>query len=243
MKRVILYVVLGCIAVGVVVFFAQENNESQTEATVPVQNEAPPVDLEALKAKAESGDPTAQTELGWVYQKGTGVKPDMKEAVKWFQKAADQDYPAGLSALGEMTQAGQGVKANPARAAKLYRTAAEKGNAEGQYNLAYLYEQGIGVEKSETNAAKWYELAAEGGDPDAQYDIGQRYLHGIGVPINLVQALKWLTLAANQGQSDSAQMLPDLKSKMSSDEIAKASRLVEEFVPRKSKSATQDINP
>ena len=34
----------------------------------------------------------------------------MKEAVKWFQKAAEQNYPEAQDALGEMTQAGQGTK-------------------------------------------------------------------------------------------------------------------------------------
>jgi TPR repeat protein len=34
----------------------------------------PPVNLETLKSQAESGDPAAQTTLGWIYEKGTGFK-------------------------------------------------------------------------------------------------------------------------------------------------------------------------
>src|SRR5579871_4464764 len=59
-------------------------------------------DIPALKTRAEAGDAAAQTSLGWIYQKGTGTKPDMKEAVKWFEKAADQNNPEALVALGEM---------------------------------------------------------------------------------------------------------------------------------------------
>jgi uncharacterized protein len=197
------------------------------------------VDISALKTRAEAGDAAAQTSLGWIYQKGMGAKPDMKEAVKWFQKAADQNYPEALVALGEMTQAGQGITRNPANAARLYQSAAEKGSVTGEYDLAYLYEQGMGVDKDETNASKWYELAASGGDPIAQYDIGQRYMLGLGVATNRTQAYKWLTLAAAQGQGDSKKLLGKLKSQMSSDEIIEANRLTKGFSAHSGLAGTQ----
>ncbi|HUA68889.1 MAG TPA: tetratricopeptide repeat protein [Candidatus Saccharimonadales bacterium] len=239
-KIIILSLVLFCIAAGVVIVISQKPVVPQLQPDKP---SAPPIDLAALKAKAEAGDAAAQTSLGEIYEQGNGVTQDMKEAVKWFRKAADQNYPDALALLGEMTQAGQGVKADPAAAAQLYTQAAEKGSVAGQYNLAYLYEQGIGVEKNEAKASKWYQLAAEGGDPLAQFDIGQRYNLGMGVKADKVQACKWLSLAAAQGQSDSMQMLHDLKSQMSADQIAEADKLVKEFIPRESKSATQGANP
>ena len=42
------------------------------------------------KAKAEAGDADAQYNLGLMYVLGEGVEQDFKEAVKWYQKAADQ---------------------------------------------------------------------------------------------------------------------------------------------------------
>lgn len=234
MKKIVPYIILACIAAGVAWHLLQRSGEPQGQA-VSVTRPRPLVqqaDIDALRTKAQSGDPAAQTSLGWIYQKGTGVKPDMKEAVKWFKQAADQNYPEALAALGEMTQAGQGVPADPVEAARLYRLAAEKGSVAGQYNLAFLYEQGLGVQKSETDAAQWYQLAAEGGDSYAQYDIGQRYKLGVGVPKDRVQAFKWLMLAANQGQADSTKLLRDLKSEMSPEELTEAAGLVKMFVPR-----------
>ena len=45
---------------------------------------------EELKAKAEKGDPEAQSNLGACYGHGAGVTKDYAEAVKWYRKAADQ---------------------------------------------------------------------------------------------------------------------------------------------------------
>lgn len=233
-KRILIFaaaaVMAGIASFAVVQKFGQP-------AAVPAAQSPPvpptsPADILALTAKAESGDEVAQTALGWIYQKGDGVKPDMKTAAKWLRQAADQNYPDALAALGEMTQAGQGVPLDLAEAARLYRLAAEKGNVAGQYNLAYLYEQGSGVEKNETNAARWYQLAAEGGDPIAQYDIGQRYLLGVGVASNRVEAFKWLTLAAGQGQADSSRLQKNLKSEMTAGELGQADQLVRTFAPR-----------
>lgn len=240
-NRILVLLVAGALAaIGA---WAVIQKSAQTEVSNAVRPAPPPQmsppEIAALKAKAESGDASAQTRLGWIYQKGDGVKPDMKEAVKWFKMAADQDFPDGLAALGELTQAGQGVKTDLTEAARLYRSAAEKGSVAGQYNLAYLYEQGSGVEKSQTEAAKWYELAAQGGDPIAQYDIGQRYLLGVGVGTNLVQALKWLTLAARQGQPDASDLSRGLKAQMTTEEIAKANELARAFLPRPA-SVTRD---
>ncbi len=49
---------------------------------------------------------------------------------------------------------------------------------------------------------------------------------GVGVSTNRVQAFKWLTFAATQGQKDSQGLLPDMKARMSSDELSQATHLV-----------------
>ncbi len=72
----------------------------------PVTLPAQAANLDALRAKAEAGDAAAQTSLGWIYQKGVQVKPDMKAAVQWFRRAADQTNVEAIVALGEMNQAG-----------------------------------------------------------------------------------------------------------------------------------------
>jgi len=47
-----------------------------------------------IRAKAESGDASSQYQLGTLYFTGDfGFTKDLTEAIKWYQKAADQNYP------------------------------------------------------------------------------------------------------------------------------------------------------
>jgi TPR repeat protein len=231
-KFLILVLVLAAGVAGLGYWLTQKTATYNPPAEMAADPKTNVVDIAAVRAQADAGDPAAETILGRAYLNGHGVKASMKDAAKYFQLAADKNYPDALAALGELTQAGQGVPANLDQAVQLYRRAAEAGSVAGQYNLAFLYEQGTGVKQDEHEAAKWYEKAAEGGDPIAQYDIGQRYDLGVGVATNRVQACKWLTLAAAQGQADSSNLLPNVKREMSSDELAEAVKLVSEFKPR-----------
>ena len=46
------------------------------------------------KAFAETGgDAAAQYHLGWMYNTGTWLEQDQKEAVKWYRKSAEQRNP------------------------------------------------------------------------------------------------------------------------------------------------------
>lgn len=232
--RFLIVAVLLAVAVfGVAFVILKNHTDSETPVSAPVIPKLSAAEIGALTAKAEAGDTGAQTALGRIYLVGQSVKPDVKTAVKWLQLAAEKNEPEALAALGELTQAGQGVPKNLEEAARLYRLAAEKGSVAGQYNLAFLYESGQGVPTDQAQATKWYQLAAEGGDPIAQYDMGQRFELGVGATIDHVQACKWLELAAAQGQKDSAKLLGEVKSKLSSSEAAEVARLTKEFVVRK----------
>jgi TPR repeat protein len=225
-------------AVGAVSMFSGCAQKEENRVARAAPRPTSPEEFAAMKKSAEGGDASAQTKLGWIYQKGDGVKADAMEAVKWFRLAADQNYPDALAALGEVNQAGQGVPRNLAEAARLYRLAAEKGSVAGQYNLAYLYEQGSGVNKDEKEATKWYRLAADGGDALAQYDIGQRFKLGIGIGVDNIQACKWLLLSSRQGQADAAKLLHEIKPKMTRAEISQAEQQAADFKPRVSSGAT-----
>lgn len=45
-----------------------------------------------LKPLAENGHSEAQCILGNIYHLGLGVEPNIKEAIKWYQKSAKQGY-------------------------------------------------------------------------------------------------------------------------------------------------------
>ena len=64
------------------------------------QTKADQKPIEEVKAKAEAGDAESEVELGLRYEKGEGVAKDEVEAVKWFRKAAEQNFAEAQFDLG-----------------------------------------------------------------------------------------------------------------------------------------------
>ena len=95
---------------------------------------------------------------------GEGVAKDQVEAVKWFRKAAEQNFAEAQYNLGVCYYAGEGVAKDQVEAVKWYRKAAEQNLAEAQYNLGFCYYNGEGVAKDSVEAYKWLLLAARQGD-------------------------------------------------------------------------------
>jgi TPR repeat protein len=97
--------------------------------------------------------------LGVKYAFGKGVLKDDKQAVYWYQKAADQGYAEAQSILGVMYANGKGVLKDDKQAVYWYQKAADQGLAEAQYNLGFMYVNGKGVLKDYKQAVYWCQHA------------------------------------------------------------------------------------
>ncbi len=95
-------------------------------------------DFAELSAKAAQGNAGAQFKLGVRYHSGEGVPKNHSEALKWFQKSADQNYAPAQSELGYMHEQGHGTAVDFDEAVKWYRRAAEQGLAMGRNNFGAL---------------------------------------------------------------------------------------------------------
>ena len=95
---------------------------------------------------AKKGNKVAQSNLGYIYSKGLGVKINFKQSFEWYEKAFLQ-----------------------------YEDLAKKGDAEAQNKIGdmYFYEQGVGQDYKK--AALWYEKAANQGHKIAQYNTAYLY--------------------------------------------------------------------
>ena len=102
---------------------------------------------------ANQNDVQACTNLGYLYQQGTGVKKDADEAIKWTKKAADLGYSVAQNNVGYLFE----MKKEYKEALKYYTLAANQGEAFACNNLGYLYQQGIGAEKDEKLSKEWFE--------------------------------------------------------------------------------------
>lgn len=84
----------------------------------------PDTALAVWTAAAEAGDPTAQTYVGEIYERGLGRARDYATAAVWYRKAADQGYARAQLLLGALYEKGLGVGRDSLKALDLYRKAA-----------------------------------------------------------------------------------------------------------------------
>ena len=117
---------------------------------------------------AKKGVAQAQYNLGVMYEKGKGVKKNLKKAKTWFQFAAEQGAVKAQYKLGLMYGKGKGVAKDYSKAIKWWNLAADQGNGKAQVNLGWMYEMGKGVPKDVQKAANWYQLASNQGFAKAQ---------------------------------------------------------------------------
>jgi hypothetical protein len=66
--------------------------------------------LKILRPKAIAGNPSAQHNLGFMYEKGYGVERNPSVAASWYEKSANQGYPDGQLALGRLYFEGVGLQ-------------------------------------------------------------------------------------------------------------------------------------
>ncbi|MEX6315486.1 tetratricopeptide repeat protein [Providencia manganoxydans] len=127
---------------------------------------------------AEQGDAYCQYGLGFLYERGLGVKQDYKQAKAWYSEAAEQGQSYGQFALGMFYHDGLGGDVDYKKAREWYEESAQQGVASAVNNLAVLYENGEGVEQDEERAINLYRQAANMGSATAQNNMGDFYYEG-----------------------------------------------------------------
>lgn len=165
----------------------------------------------------------AMCRLGQMYENGTGVAQDYKQAEEWFLK----DGPYGdaqwylLTMYGHMANEGD-IEAqyklgfqyryggsvdqwDPSfgidykQALSLFRKSAEQGHADAQFQLAQMYNDGVGVTQNDVLAIYWYRKAAEQGVASAQFRLGIKYKLGQGFQQDDTLAQEWFEKAYSNG--------------------------------------------
>jgi TPR repeat protein len=150
--------------------------------------------------------------IGMVYRTGeSGFKKNVKKAVHWYLKAADQGHSIAQYEIGNMYYYAEGVSKDVVEAAKWYRKAAKQGIVTAQFNIGYMYAEGEGISQDIGEALKWYRKAAEQGHEFAQLQLGIMYEFGGGVSKDVVEAAKWYRKAAKQGNISATQKLGNLQ--------------------------------
>jgi uncharacterized protein len=120
--------------------------------------------LRVWKPLAEQGYPTAQSNIGSMYDKGRGVTQNFTEALKWYHKAAAQGYAGAQFNIGRLYEKGQGVAQDFTEAVKWFRRSAEQGYTAAQAPLGLIYALGRGVIQDNVTGQMWLNIASARGD-------------------------------------------------------------------------------
>jgi serine/threonine protein kinase/TPR repeat protein len=171
----------------------------------------------ALRKSAEEGDPEALRNFAFSLQRGEGIAPDVKAAIKWFRKGAERGDIKCATALGWEYFTGKVLKQDHRAAMKWFRMGANAGDGGAELALGLYYSKGIGgVEQDHKEAVKWWRKAAKQGVSGAQYYLASAYFSGEGAGKNLEYALLlYQKVAGNQGDAlekqGSKQIIPQVQ--------------------------------
>ena len=185
----------------------------------------------ALRAAALKGDPAAAYEIGMRFAEGKGIAPNLDEAAKWYDRAAQAGVVPAIFRLGSFYEKGLSVKKDVDIARRYYLQAAERGSAKAMHNLAVLDADGGGKGADYKSAAQWFRKAADRGVADSQFNLGILYARGIGVEQNLAESFKWFSLAAAQGDADSGRKRDDIAKRLDAQSLAAARLAIQTFTP------------
>ncbi len=206
-----------------------ESEPVQPAAAAPAPVEAGPV---TLREAADSGDPKAMFEIGSRYAEGRGVKADMAEAAKWYERSAQMGFAPAQYRIGNFNEKGIGVARDVAKAKTWYQMAAEQGNASAMHNLAVLFAMGVDGTTDNESAGRWFVRAADLGVKDSQFNLGILSAKGVGVEQSLEESYKWFALVAKTGDKDAAAKRDEVANALRPDQLTKARASVELWKPQ-----------
>jgi len=159
---------------------------------------------------AKEGDNKAQYNVALMYETGQGVKADLNQAKKWYEKAAKGGNAKAAYNLARLYQSLDGKVPHAIEMAKYwYEKAVEGGINQAYNNLATLYLEGKGTPKDTKKALALLQKAASEGNHQAEYNLG--ILYGWGdVQRDKLKAYENLTKAIKGGVSQAGDYLDKL---------------------------------
>jgi uncharacterized protein len=218
-KSTNLPVVVIVIATGILGFLAAGHAQGRTSGqeqcslaavSRALGRNAPVCDTTTVQQMARTGHAFEQNEMGIASMLAIGPDYSTKEALAWFERAAQYGYPPAEVNLAIMYINGWGTPVNYWAAQHWLRAAAKRHFARAYYNLGILYLEGKGVTRDSGKAFRWFQKGASAGDSSAQTNLGYLYDQGLGCQRSVATAAVWYRKAALAGNPLGENNLADL---------------------------------
>ncbi len=160
--------------------------------------------LKWLKYAADRENAKAQYEMGKLYFfENDLVEQNDAEALRWFTKSMNNNYPFATHYVAQCYSAGFGVQEDERNGFELYLENAKQGIAESMERVALSYKYGIGTEINEKQSFYWLKRATEieGHElsPKSAYRLACYYFDGKITAKNDNEAIKLFQIAYNDG--------------------------------------------
>jgi len=112
-----------------------------------------------FKRAAKKGNPKAQYNLAYLYDRGVGTTKNLRQAIFWYKKAAAKKHINASYNLAYLYQHANPPIQNYKAALESYKVAAKLGSISALVNIGRLYFMGQGVKKNYSEAYSWFLLA------------------------------------------------------------------------------------
>ena len=134
-----------------------------------------------FRQAANRGDSTAACSLGYAYDVGLGVRPNVTEAIRWYRRAV-----RGRGSTAASTNLATVYRdLGKARLAfQWWKRAADTHDGDAAVDVGYCYQYGIGTSRSAADAKRMYRRAIESQDitehgrEAAMYHLAIQFLDG-----------------------------------------------------------------
>ena len=161
--------------------------------------------LTLFHAAAEKGNLEAIKEIGNYYLD----KQQFAQALQWYRRAAERNFPKALYNIGIMYLNGLGVVKSVQEAISYFEKSALYGLPQGDVMLGKIYSDGNYMPRNYRQALEHYRAAAEKYSVPALLALGNLYLTGNGVNKNERQAFSYFKQAALSRQPEACYVLAE----------------------------------
>jgi len=178
-------------------------------ALSPAADQASPPPIDALRQRADAGDPDAMVELAKAYFRGTGVPKDAEASAKLLREAAAKGSGEAMDGLGFLYTKGEGVPLDEAKAVEWFQKGADAGWPKAQLHLGLMFRQAKGLPLNNDESLRWIHRAAdEGRLLEAKAILGRLYFTGDKLMMPAAaKSLPYLKEAAAEGDPICQNML------------------------------------